>query len=225
MAIIIGGVITFWALLGPCFHAGKGSYKTGGMAYMLCCLFMGLSLLLLNSNACHDNNLMTTVVDQTPNVNLSFSSSCSMGPGAKCTIAATVSRIMLFLSWFFFFVNNDLNIWHSCFPYLGSLVCCRSCSFEGKSSSSSTNYYWNAWRNIYKTNRRRWYGSGNRDSCEGGTSTRWRSCLEQCRNIKKIMVMFDVTCICMCIYVEWEKLVVEKELFTVMMVIIYPSKH
>ena len=37
--------------------------------------------------------------------------------------------------------------------------------------------------------------------------------------------MFDVTCICMCIYVEWEKLVVEKELFTVMMVIIYPSKH
>ena len=92
MAIIIGGVITFWALLGPCFHAGKGSYKTGGMAYMLCCLFMGLSLLLLNSNACHDNNLMTTVVEQTPNVNLSFPSSCSMGPGAKCTIAATVSR-------------------------------------------------------------------------------------------------------------------------------------
>ena len=34
--------------------------------------------------------------------------------------------------------------------------------------------------------------------------------------------MFDVTCICMCIYVEQ---LVEKELFTVMMVIIYPSKH
>ena len=94
MAIIIGGVVTFWALLAPCLSSSKRSFKTFGMAYMICCLFIGLSLLLLNSTACHDNNLIGTLSEQAANsalnVELNFPESCSMGPGANCTIAAVV---------------------------------------------------------------------------------------------------------------------------------------
>ena len=94
MAIIIGGVVTFWALLAPCLSPSKRSFKTFGMAYMICCLFIGLSLLLLNSTACHDNNLIGKLSEQAANsalnVELSFPESCSMGPGANCTIAAVV---------------------------------------------------------------------------------------------------------------------------------------
>lgn len=57
---------------------------------MLCCLFSGLTLLVLNSNACRDNDLVKILEEQTPNLNLSFESSCVLGSGAKSTIAATV---------------------------------------------------------------------------------------------------------------------------------------
>jgi len=88
MTLIIGGVVTFWALLAGCLYPSKQTYKAGGMIYMLCCLFSGLSLLLLDSNAC--NSVMTTLQDQTQDVNLTFPSSCAMAAGAKCAIAATV---------------------------------------------------------------------------------------------------------------------------------------
>ncbi|KAL7553910.1 hypothetical protein ACHAWF_017262 [Thalassiosira exigua] len=90
MTLIIGGVVTFWALLAGCLYPSRGTYKAGGGLYMLCCLFQGLSLLLLNSNACHNNNLLGMVQKQVPDASLAFPSSCSMAYGAKCAIAATV---------------------------------------------------------------------------------------------------------------------------------------
>lgn len=86
MALIIGGVVTFWALLAGCLYPSRGHYRTGGILYMLCCLFMGLSLLLLDSNACHNNPFLADLQAES----ITFPSSCAMAAGAKCAIAATV---------------------------------------------------------------------------------------------------------------------------------------
>ncbi|KAL7542302.1 hypothetical protein ACHAWF_009896 [Thalassiosira exigua] len=90
MTLIIGGVVTFWALLAFCFHPSRRTYKIGGGIYMFCCLFQGLSLLLLNSNACKNNNILVELQQTVPEGTLAFSSSCSLASGAKCAIAATV---------------------------------------------------------------------------------------------------------------------------------------
>lgn len=90
MVLIIGGVTTFWALLAGCLYPSRAAYKTGCLIYLLCCLFQGLTLLMLDSNACNNNSLIAGLQEQLPNSSLSFQSSCSMAAGAKCSIAATV---------------------------------------------------------------------------------------------------------------------------------------
>jgi len=90
MALLIGGVLAFWSLLAGCFYPSKGMYLAAGMIYMVCGLFTGLSLLLLNSNACLSNSLMSDLQQQSALADFTFPASCSMGVGAKCTIAATV---------------------------------------------------------------------------------------------------------------------------------------
>lgn len=90
MALIIGGVLAFWSLLAGCFYPTKSMYRAGGMIFMLCSLFTGLSLLMLDSNACLSNSLMTELQELSAVADLVFPASCSMGVGAKCTIAATV---------------------------------------------------------------------------------------------------------------------------------------
>ena len=92
MAMIIGGVATFWSLLAGCLYPTKKMLVAGSVVYMLCCLFTGLSLLLLDSNACHsnDNSQLVDFQVQSTLADVTFPMSCSMGLGAKCTIAATV---------------------------------------------------------------------------------------------------------------------------------------
>ena len=85
IALVVSGVVTFWALLACCFYPSKKSYQIGGMIYLLCCLFQGLTLLFLDSSACHNNSLMAEMKDS-----ISFQSSCSMAAGANCAIAGTV---------------------------------------------------------------------------------------------------------------------------------------
>ncbi|EED90614.1 predicted protein [Thalassiosira pseudonana CCMP1335] len=90
MALIIGGLITFWALLSTCLFYNKQMYRSGGGLFILCCLFQGLTLLFLDSNACNNNIYIEKVKQLMPAVNLQFEDTCSMGSGAKCAIAATV---------------------------------------------------------------------------------------------------------------------------------------
>jgi len=92
MALIIGGVLAFWSLLAGCFYPTKHFYLAAGCIYMVCALFTGLSLLLLDSNACSstNNSVMTQLQELSAIVDYVFPESCSMGVGAKCTIAATV---------------------------------------------------------------------------------------------------------------------------------------
>lgn len=93
MALVLGGVLTFWVMLAGClpfgFYASKKMFQMAGNAYMVCCLFTGLSLLLLDSNACNNNTYIAELME-TSTALVTFPETCTMGPGAKCTIAATV---------------------------------------------------------------------------------------------------------------------------------------
>jgi hypothetical protein len=97
LTIIIGGLVVFWmGLISLCLRGrgrDKSFWKCAGMLYMLCCLFQGLSLLLMKSNACLDNGMVgptTTALQNTMNFSGEFPSSCAMDAGGKATIAAVV---------------------------------------------------------------------------------------------------------------------------------------
>ena len=63
---------------------------------MVCALFQGLTLLFLDSKACHDNSLIPALQQQASDlgVDLTYATSCTMGAGAKCSIAGTVLWFM-----------------------------------------------------------------------------------------------------------------------------------
>ena len=88
--------MTFYAGLSCCFYPSKITYQLFGMLYMLCVLFQGLTLLFIDSKACHDNSLIPTLQQQASDlgVDLTYATSCTMGAGAKCSIAATVLWFM-----------------------------------------------------------------------------------------------------------------------------------
>lgn len=97
LTIIIGGVVTFWVLLSWCargVHRAKSLLRCAGMMYMLCCLFQGLTLLFLTSNACNNNGMVGLTASALTNLPADFSgefpSTCAMASGGKATIAATV---------------------------------------------------------------------------------------------------------------------------------------
>jgi hypothetical protein len=68
----------------------KKIFQIAGMFNMACCLFTGVSLLLLNSNACNNNLNVATFELAFPLLDLTFPDTCTMGVGAKTTISATV---------------------------------------------------------------------------------------------------------------------------------------
>ena len=93
MTLIIGGIVTFISLLSCIINPSSTAYKAGGMLFLLCCLFQGLSLLMLDSNACKNNIVVDNLEAQFNSENsnqLQFNETCSMGQGAKCAIAATI---------------------------------------------------------------------------------------------------------------------------------------
>jgi len=99
LTIIIGGLVTFWVVISWCIRSFSGDrakslLKCAGMMYMLCCLFQGLTLLLLTSNACYNNGMVGLTATALQNSLLNFSgefpSSCTMAAGGKATIAAVV---------------------------------------------------------------------------------------------------------------------------------------
>jgi hypothetical protein len=90
MAMIIGCIVAILTLAAGCVHHSKKMFQIFGMLYMVCCLFTGLSLLLLSSNACN-NNLNVALFERAfPLLDLTFPDTCTMGVGAKTTISATV---------------------------------------------------------------------------------------------------------------------------------------
>ena len=103
MGLILGGVTTFFSIFAGFFSPfSVQKFKLYGASYLICSLFTGLSLFLLGSNACNDNNFVTqfgqdqysSTSSSTEASDLTFQETCSMGPGAQTTIAATVLWIM-----------------------------------------------------------------------------------------------------------------------------------
>jgi hypothetical protein len=91
LTVIIGGVLLFSTLISACVSPEKRNLtKSEGVGYILCCLFQGLSLLLLNSGVCKDNGLVETLKASMPLIDLDFDDTCSISTGARCAIAATV---------------------------------------------------------------------------------------------------------------------------------------
>lgn len=90
MALIIGGIVSCVTLFAACSAPSKKIFQIAGMSNMVCCLFTGLSLLLLKSNACNNNLSVKTFELALPALDLTFPDTCTMGVGAKTTISATV---------------------------------------------------------------------------------------------------------------------------------------
>uniref|UniRef100_A0A7S2KX59 Claudin n=1 Tax=Skeletonema marinoi TaxID=267567 RepID=A0A7S2KX59_9STRA len=99
LTIIIGGLVTFWLVLSWCMRGfsgdrGKSLFRCAGMMYMLCCLFQGLTLLLMTSNACYNNGMVelsaTALQNSLINFSGEFPTTCTMAGGGKATIAAVV---------------------------------------------------------------------------------------------------------------------------------------
>lgn len=98
MALVVGGVVTFWALLVWCFPPSERTCRWGAALFLLCCPLQGLSLLLLGSDACRDDGLATALLEGRSDSDApgatALPSSCSMASGAGCAIAATVLWVL-----------------------------------------------------------------------------------------------------------------------------------
>ena len=83
MSLTIGGIVAFVTLFAACMKPSKKIFQIAVMFNMVCCLFTGLLLLLLNSNACNNNLNVATFELAFPLLDLTFPDTCTMGVGAK----------------------------------------------------------------------------------------------------------------------------------------------
>mmetsp|Transcript_9315 Transcript_9315/g.16536 ORF Transcript_9315/g.16536 Transcript_9315/m.16536 type:complete len:223 (+) Transcript_9315:55-723(+) len=93
LALLFGGVFLFSNLIASCISPLRKTSHLEGSAFLLACLFQGLSLLLLNSVICKDNTLVEQLLNDVVglgNQGMDFSDTCSVSTGANCTIAAIV---------------------------------------------------------------------------------------------------------------------------------------
>jgi hypothetical protein len=84
--------IVFGSLL-PCVSCAMPNlYKPIGACMLLVCLFQGLTLLLLDSNLCKNNNVINTINNEIPNENADrrFTTECSRDWGYNSNIACVV---------------------------------------------------------------------------------------------------------------------------------------
>ena len=81
---IIGGI----ALILGCVVRTPSAGKAIGLAFILCCLFQGLSLLVLQSDVCKDNPAINFIKSLTPAVGKDYPSECAWDTGFKLSISA-----------------------------------------------------------------------------------------------------------------------------------------
>lgn len=91
IALIITLGFAFVDFLSVCTVTGRkiASPMVQGIGYMTASIFMGLSLLILDSDVCESNDLSEQFQAVFPNVDFN-QANCSLARGAKCAISATV---------------------------------------------------------------------------------------------------------------------------------------
>lgn len=94
MALIVGAGFMLADFISVCTSSQTGNRRVvspsiQGVGYVLASIFCGLSLLMLDSDICHDNNLVGQFTSLFPNIDM-IASNCGISTGAKCAISATV---------------------------------------------------------------------------------------------------------------------------------------
>eukprot|EP00985_Skeletonema_marinoi_P013673 scaffold6831_cov144-Skeletonema_marinoi.AAC.1 len=91
LVLILGGIALLLALATCCcanhVHVTNINRFNGGI-YLLVTLFQGLTLIILSSKLCQNNDDIRQVMGQ-ENVMYSFPDECNLSEGAKCIISAT----------------------------------------------------------------------------------------------------------------------------------------
>lgn len=118
LALIIGGIhLLLLLLVGVCIRSRSSSYEKmkkimkiiSPWVYLLCCLFQGLTLLILNSQLCNNNNNNTYTIRQAvenllTRATIQWSDNgCSMESGSKM---ATSSVVFWLLACILSFLSN-----------------------------------------------------------------------------------------------------------------------
>lgn len=101
LAFIFGGVFLFSNLLSSCVSPLRNTPKLEAPAFLVACIFQGLTFLLLHSSLCTDNALIAKLegdVASLGNSGVEFPETCSVSTGARCTIAAIVFWFMAALT-------------------------------------------------------------------------------------------------------------------------------
>lgn len=92
LVLILGGLTLLFALATCCcanhIHVTSIGRMNGGV-YLLLMLFQGLTLIVLPSKLCQNNDYIRQKMGQ-DNVAYSFPEECNISEGAKCIISATV---------------------------------------------------------------------------------------------------------------------------------------
>lgn len=88
LAFISAIIVLIAACMSLCGSNPGKSYVWEAPVYAMTAFFQGLTLLLLNSNACNGNTMVQSLDPSLSNV--TFPDTCSMDTGAKLSISATV---------------------------------------------------------------------------------------------------------------------------------------
>lgn len=89
IALILAGSLLLLDVFQGCLSTKRNkSYRMGAIGYFICCISAGFTLLLLDSNVCKNNALVEELNRSFDR--LQFQQTCSMGQGAKSTIASVV---------------------------------------------------------------------------------------------------------------------------------------
>lgn len=90
VALVVGGVFLFSNLILSCISSSQNKLRFEGLCFMLTSIFQGLSLLLLGSVLCNDNDLVIKLSEEINLRDFGMETTCSMHSGANCAITAVV---------------------------------------------------------------------------------------------------------------------------------------
>jgi hypothetical protein len=87
ITVIVGVITTIYTWLLPCFYASTARWKAMAFIFILCSFFQGLTLLLLSSAACYDNDVINSLQPY-------YSSTCEWNWGARTNVASVILWIL-----------------------------------------------------------------------------------------------------------------------------------
>lgn len=94
VALIFGGFFLFPDLILSCISPSRNKFRFEGLCFVLTSIFQGLSLLVLGSTLCNDNDLVVELSEEMNLGDFEMDNTCSMHAGANYAIAAVVFWVL-----------------------------------------------------------------------------------------------------------------------------------